>query len=553
MARGDGTSGYLQTGSRYFPSHAPTWFSYTLDFAMGGSYYNHGMVKVGQIAEKKLSGTRIDYHKNILDNPKVVEHLRALANTAKQSELAFLNKYGITIPDNNWGGLIKAFTLLFSSQAAIEQSLKILDQAKSKNKNIKDNRYIYFVTHFGSNVQTAARSIIRARLGAQTTMDDLDALLDDVIELALKKTFEQRVYIDKAGNIHTNDVSDKDKEMMEEQQAYLDFLKEIDKFKNNPYFKNTILGLLGVDTDFLKDTIKAQKQKKAQPKVKDAYRNGNIKGPIAEVFEYSFVDIAMQKLVGQTSSGDIILDWHTEWSGGSGVKADVMSHNLTIGKEIVNINGLMSQEGEDNSKRVNTIRKYREWFEKMKEAEGEIVFISDKNYQIKSDFKGFEAQGNVTLANLSALLSEVGAMSGTNIRNLIDYLSNCGGDMLLTNRADKAVLDSIAVQIGNFLFDDLEITGSTSINRIHLLNLSGFYLPLSVYFEGLIGAIEKTRTQMSGFVKVTFHPAGAGGAASPWDGEEDFETFRDIQLNNSYIDVHFMRNFATFITSNVHF
>ena len=554
MARGDGTSGYLQTGSRYFPSDAPTWFSYTLDFAMGGRYYNHGMVKVGQIAESKLSGSRVDYHRDILGNAEVISHLKVLANTAKNAEMAFLNKYGITIPGNDWGGLIKAFTLLFSSQAAIEQSLKILEQTTHKNSGIKDNRYIYFVTHFGSNVQTAARAIVRQRIGANSTMDDLDAMLDDVINLALQKTFEQRVYVDKSGIIHTNDVTKEDKETMQEQQAYLDFQKEIEKFKNNPYFKNAVLELLGVDTDFLKRTIKAQKKRRAQPKVKDAYRNGNIKGTIGEVFEYTFVDTAMQQLVGQVSSGEFMLDWHTEWSGGSGVKADIISHNVSIGKEIVNIDNLMSQEGEDNSKRVNAIRKYREWFEKMKEARGEIVFVSDKNYQIQSGFKGFQAQGRVTLANLGALLSEVGAMGGgINIRNLIDYLANCGEDMLLTNNADKEVLDSIAMQIGNFLFDDLEITGSSSINRIHLLNLSGFYVPLSVYFEGLIGAIEATYTEISGFVNVSFHPAGAAGAASPWSGEEDFHAFRDIQLNNSYIDVHFMKNFATFITQHVQF
>lgn len=545
-------SGYLRSGPGYFPSDAPTWFSYTLDFAMGGHYYNMGMVKVGRTAEKKLSGDRMSYHRGILDDPNIKIHLKALADTAKQSELAFLNKYNINLPNNDWGGLIQAFTLLFSSQAAMEQNLKMIEQLYFKNSGIKDNRYIYFVTHFGSNVQTAARSLIRSRLSINSTINDIDKLLDDIIELALQKTFEQRVYVDNNGIIHTNDVKKADKENMKIQQAYINFKKEIDKFKNNPYFKNTILELLGVDKDFINETIKAQKRHKKQPKVKDAYRDGNIKGAIGEAFEYTFAQIATENLKGQIGNSNLSLDWLTLLTGNKGVKADIISHNIRVGKELANIEGLMSQSGEDNSKRVNTIQKYREWFQQMKDAYGEIMFISDKNYQLKTGFSGFTAQDHVTLRNLGALLSEVGAMGSYNIRNLLDYLSNCGGDMLL-GRAEEGIMDSIAVQIGNFLFDDLEITGAVNINRIHLLNLSGFYIPLSVYFEGLISAIDSARAEMNGYVHVSFHPSGADGAASPWSGKEDFYKFRNKQLDESYVDVSFMRNFTAFITQRVNF
>lgn len=552
MARGDGSSGYLQTGPRYFPSHAPTWFSYTLDFAMGGSYYNHGMMKVGQIAQNKLTGARVDYHRTILDNPQVIDHLQVLASAAKKAELDFLNKYQINIPGNDWGGLIKAFTLLFSSQSAMEQNLRLIEQTLHRGLK-KDNRYIYFVTHFGSNVQTAAREVVAEYISTNTTMKDFDKILDRVIEIALNKTFKQKTYVDSAGVIHTNDVTDEDKNSMQADQAYIDFLKQIQQFKNNPYFKNTVLELLGVDKEFLKKTRKAQKGKYKQPTVKDAYRNGNIKGTIGEVFEVTFAQLATQNLVGSVENGDFGVAWHTAWTGGSGVKADVMSHNISVEKEIVNIDGLATQTGEDDSNRANTIKNYRDWFNKMHDAYGDIIFISDKNYQIKSGFKGFEAQGKVTLNNLQALLAELGTMGGTNIRNLIDYLANCGEDMLLTNHADYEVLNSVAMQIGNFLFDDLEVTGSANINRIHLLNLSGFYMPLSVYLEGLINAVQTTREEIRSFVSVSFHPAGASGAASPWSGEEDFEAFRELQLNESYIDVHFMRNFAQFITSQVQF
>ena len=79
-------------------------------------------------------------------------------------------------------------------------------------------------------------------------------------------------------------------------------------------------------------------------------------------------------------------------------------------------------------------------------------------------------------------------------------------------------------------------------------------MPLSVYLEGIQQAIKGTI--MSGstkdFVSVSFSARpSAASAASPWTGEQDWEQFRNDRLNQSYVDVHFMRNFAYFITSQV--
>ena len=319
-----------------------------------------------------------------------------------------------------------------------------------------------------------------------------------------------------------------------------------------------MLKLLGVDAQFLKDTMKMQKRHRKQqaqgksirgesPRVTDAYSNGYVKGTIGEAFEAVFGEAVADELQGRVASDDMAMEWDTEWTGGSGVKPDVVLYNLTWTSQIDNIDLLKSQEGEDSSKRTNAINKYRQWFQLMKEAEGEIIFISDKNYQIDSKFGGFTAQDRVTLANLLSLLNTVGANATS---ELIDFLANCGGDMLLGARQDE-VLDAVATQIGHFLFDDLTIKNAdTNINRIHLLNLSGVYLPLSVYLEGIHHAVQEVQTDVKGFVSVSFvSKPGAGAAASPWTG--DWEEFRDARIHQSYVNVHFMANFASFITSKV--
>lgn len=550
MARGDGTSGYLQKENRYFPSDAPVWWSYTLGFATGGTRHNLGMIHVAGTAWKKLTGERMVGVIDAWKNPAVLQNIQLLAQIARQSELAFLNKYGIGNPEDDWSELIRAFNLLFSSEQAFEQALKLIEQSTQRHPKGKDNTYHYFATHLGSNLQSAARAVIRSKVTAQMPIANFSILLDEIIELALNKTFEQRVFKDGNGYLHTNTGTKEERANMEEIKAYTDFKAYIQKFMNNDFFKPSIAKIVGLDETFLETTYKNMKSRKKLPQLIDVYRNGNAKGTIAEAVEAVFAESAVNSLQGQTASGDFILDWETLWSGGSGVKADVISHNIEYKKRLVNIDGLMSQDGEDGSKRANTIREYRKWFEMMKDAEGDIVFISDKNYQINSNFSGFTAQGNTTLRNLLSMLDEIGMEKSD---ELIDFLANCGSDMLLGNQQEQ-VLDAVAAQIGHFLFDDLSISGSSNINRVHLLNLSGVYLPLSVYLSALGHAVEEAQAQIKGFVSVSFKPGpGADAAASPWEDKEDWRAFRDLRLDHSIIHVKFMSNFAKFITSKVKF
>lgn len=550
MARGDGTSGYLQIGAKYFPSNAPTWYSYTLDFAVGGSRHNLGMIHVAGTAWKKLSGERINVALSGWENPKVLQELQSLIDMARSSELAFLQKYNLGMPGNDWSELIRSFNMLFADEQTLRMQIDLIKRSMLPHSKNKDVTYHYFATYFGSYVQTAAREVVAKRINANTPLNNFDEILDEIIELALAKLFGSKVYKDANGVLHTTDGSKAEKQEMEAIEAYANFAKYIEKFLSNPTFKESVTKTLGIDMKFIRSTAKAQKSEKAQPVVKDSFSNGNIKGTIAEAFETVIGEIATEKLVGQVSGGNMVLDWKTEWSGSSGVKADVILHNISCGKTIDNIDGLMTQSGEDDSNRKNAIENYENWFRQMQGAQGEIVFISDKNYQINSKFGGFTAQDKVTLNNLQALFDKVHVEY---TQGLIDFLANCGSDMLLGARYTE-VMDAIATQIGHFLFDDLTIEGSHSINRIHLLNLSGIYMPLSVFLEGIQKAIEGTIMSGSAkdFVSVSFSAKpSASVAASPWESERDWEDFREERLNQSYVNVHFMRNFAQFITSQV--
>ena len=77
--------------------------------------------------------------------------------------------------------------------------------------------------------------------------------------------------------------------------------------------------------------------------------------------------------------------WIDIETGYKGAKTDVLLHNLQATAEghVPDIEQLYSTAGDSDSKRINAMNNSEKFFNLLHNAEGEIVFISDKNYQIK--------------------------------------------------------------------------------------------------------------------------------------------------------------------------
>ena len=528
-------------GGGFYPHGGPRQWSYTKDFL--GKFPKTGIEAAGNQVFGASGLT------NSFQNPKIIGNLEALVSAARDSELAFLAKYNLPNPGNDWGELVKAFNLIFQSEDQLRRSLQLIQQVINKD----DSTSIFhgFSAVFSGYLQKATRDIATKLVGVP--IEDWDSLLDQVIENALRAALTQTDYVLEGGKIKTS-AKKADKANAKELQVFRPLLEVIHKFSNNE-FLSAMKETFGLK-ELLQDTI-AQKEanqlngtRKALPLIKSSVRNGHIKGTVGELFEMIGAQMAVEHLGGSTSGGDFSLSWETLWTGKSGVKADVISTNITVAGQVPDLSQLQTQRGENDSKRVNAIENYINFFTNIaKDAEGDIVFISDKNYQITSDFGGFHAQDKVTLDNLGGLLRIVDAPM--DVDRLIDFLSNCGEDMML-GRAEADVMDAVATQIGYFLFDDLSITGAApKVGRVHLLNLSSIYLPLSVYLEGTLRAIQGVEGNVKQFVNVTFVPGG-DEATLPWS-EDAFNDFRMGRTANSYVNVHFMKDFAAFITSQVKF
>lgn len=550
-------SGYLKTGRNFFPSHAPIWWSYTSAFN-GDSEHNQGFATVGEIVKTKLEGkdgTRMSSYRQGWQNSNLINQIKAIQKAAEKEEQAFLHKYKISIAPNQWGTLIEFFTVAFSSEESFKRNLQLLKQVRDGESPI----YHDFTAYLSGYVQKAARDIIdkhKEELIDRPLNEVLPNVNDQIIELALNRMFKMTDLRLSNGYIETH--SQKQKSLQgEEIQAFQYLIQEIKMFMNSP-FKQLVIDDLGLTQQFLEDTVAAKLQNRGRkggklnklPVLKSSITNGNVRGSVREHFVTVFASQAAEKLNMQIGNNTL---WAIIEVGKQGAKPDVLGHNLqaTATGHIPDISLLFSTAGSDDSNRVNAINNSETFFKHLRDAEGDIIFVSDKNYQITQGFEGYSVQRNIKLKNLAALLQKVGYQGG-DLEQLFAYLSNCGQKMLLSPADASGVLTEVATYVGHFLFDDLTITGGISgVNRVHLLDLSGFYMPLSVYMGALLQAAEtaqeRTAKDMDGFVHLAFTGKGNPPQEKGWSGKGDFDTFRNTRLAESEVEVKIMQDITEFI------
>jgi hypothetical protein len=107
------------------------------------------------------------------------------------------------------------------------------------------------------------------------------------------------------------------------------------------------------------------------------------------------------------------------------------------------------------------------------------------------------------------------------------------------------------------MFDDVVITEeldkyNSNINRIHLFNLNGVFIPLSVFLNAAYEAFESTNKEdLKKYIKIK---ATLPSVTYKSDGElkiDDWYKYIDEKKNNFKMEIHFFKNFVDFIKENI--
>ena len=108
------------------------------------------------------------------------------------------------------------------------------------------------------------------------------------------------------------------------------------------------------------------------------------------------------------------------------------------------------------------------------------------------------------------------------------------------------------------LFDDLAFDESKipgGVNIIHIFQLSGVYVPLSIILEGVRNGLDTTTDiNVSSYVEVEFN--ASTDEPDSWTyaddkTDKDFKKFRKTKQRNNKMEINFLKDFASVIAEHV--
>lgn len=422
---------------------------------------------------------------------KAMGTLQKLVDQERNAELSFLSELGVLgITMNNteaaWKDLIQSFNLIFSTEEVFERNITKLKQleASGGKRRYRDITQFLRSTYLPKAIQefTPIKSI-----------DDVDdKLVLKIMRRAVELMFQ---------------ATDKDIGGKEEIQAYKEMWEALQKLTyRNVLFKN-LASLFKLD-EYLTgnlDELNSIKEYSNYPDITATQQNPA--GYVYEQIEAAAVGQLLKMGSTSTSSGMFSLTTQVVQTGSTFQKADNV---VVLAEGHIDTRPMISgNQRKDNSIRLRSVERIENLLEKIGEKKAQIVFMTDKNYVLgnythHSKHKGFTAED----PSLSSLSTYGAQFHIPNVTGMIEYLANAGDSMIVNDI--ESCMRVIETCIGNFLFDDLQIQAppSMNVNRVHLLSLSGVYMPASVYLEATLqGLLGIGNLDAEELVNASFNPS----------------------------------------------
>lgn len=237
-------------------------------------------------------------------------------------------------------------------------------------------------------------------------------------------------------------------------------------------------------------------------------------------------------------------------SGSKGIKADNI---LTLSIDPTIVVEALESAGANRDENIKALSALGSKLSNL--DDGFIVYSSDKNYSLNANFKGFDVGSTGT--NAANFLNNV-YQADNSVSTLIGTIQQLGKGAMLEGR--KAEFEKLLAQdVAYMLFDDFTTIGtvSTGGNAIHVMNLNGIMMPMSVFLSMLADAIESvTEDEIRKLVNVTIsappilYPTKEDqNNAYPNNPHEAWEYQRQYALEHTKITAKFLKDFKSFITA----
>lgn len=190
-----------------------------------------------------------------------------------------------------------------------------------------------------------------------------------------------------------------------------------------------------------------------------------------------------------------------------------------------------------------------------------IIYNSTKSYTMSSSFEGFEATRERALSSLPELLSEARInYSKTAIEQFIYTAYNTATGAIFSYQREKVIQElkeALLVAMSSLLFDDWKTIGAQTggAKAIHVLQLEGLNLPLSVLLKATGQAIDDVEQDTESFFKTSIHLLSkVEHDEEPFQADtldevkKEWERQAQIAAGQSSFTISFLANFKTIIS-----
>lgn len=480
----------------------------------------------------------------------ILSNLQSLISAARNSEVAFMSATGFNLQDpNSAKEIFTVMNKIFNSKDTFNRGMQYMQKLAQKGDAMqKGDMYRDVSRYFGFYLGKALEEELPKIGAAQiVTMNkgQIESLINQIISSALEKTYTAvKDFVGPDGEIRGKFGKDAKAvetkgEKEQEVQAITDMITTIRDLATNHQAFGKYGYLFNLNATSLAEMASTGKILINGKKFSNAHVDANFGGNALELI--TSVVAAEIGNINIKGSGLTITGVHTGQM--NQMKADTM---LFVGRGDINPNDYMQYVRKTGSVRMENITAMQQYLADLERNIEHVIMISDKNYSITANFGGVNAQEKMSLANAGPMLMKFGV---GNVDALINYLANCGPSMVQGDAVDGQIRTMLQSYIGYFLFDHLSIQASgppPGPNVVNLMNVSGMYIPLSVYLEGLYNSIQEAIGSPSSLVSVTIS-LGGQTEQSVWTAGT-WQAFRQSHETQSFISYRILRGLANFIT-----
>ena len=502
--------------------------------------------ELGEYVSSACSNVITQVNKNRLDSA----HIKNMAKAELKKEQNLLEqKFGVSInfdyydKHENFKVIIDALNATLNLKEIYERSV----QLTKLNEGLK-GVYSWYPTYFMQawkvywpKIKSRFEyHIKKERDIAEVLNETLDKFLPDICVLGIEKMFD-------GPEVEAQGIDPNLKDAYKKLVSQIGDIQQLGSVANQIYKAYQLDSLKNIILESLEMKNGHIYAKKIKPKIRSSISSQvHSRGGLALEALETAVFSAIAEGLSDSPNVKVVGNFH---SGSKGIKADNI---LTIDIDLSLIVNALDQAGANRDKNIEALS---ELGKKIKELDnGFIIYSSDKNYAQKKGGFGAGSLGPTAQDFLKNVYQNNASMN-----TLIGAVQQLGKGAMLEDE-ERAFEELFAQDIAYMLFDDYATIGDTQSGgkSIHVMNLNGILIPLSVILALLTEAIDSVSTGSNNIRKIVnvdikapeilYKTDSAQQKAFPGDPMGAWNMQRQYALDNTKIKATFLKNFTQIIS-----